>query len=169
MIHDLDYGTKLVKDKWYTQKRFDMAKLSIEREKPRLNVRDSQLKNIDQLDARQHSQLRKRIFQNHEITSASATFESIQAAEENYASLVELAGAKQIMKDYHSEVNAIVGRMQGRMTKIEAENPKPKAPSLSTAARAERRRKRFEDKMEKQYGKHWREGEYVQSNADKIC
>ena len=51
------------------------------------------------------------------------------------------------MKDYHSEVNAIVGRLQGRLSRIE--KLKPRAPSLNTAARAERRRKRFEDKMEK--------------------
>ena len=60
----------------------------MQREKPRLKVRRESIQMIDRLDPNAFSRLRKRIFQNHEITSASATFESINAAEENYASLI---------------------------------------------------------------------------------
>ena len=101
------------------------------------------------------------------MTSASATFESINAAETNYNSLMQLSGAKKIIKDYHKEMNEIVGRMKTRLSVIES--IKPKAPSLNTAARAELRRKRFEARMEKEYGKHWKDGDYRQSSADRIC
>ena len=66
-------------------------------------------------------------------------------------------------------MSAIVSSLETRLSRIKLENPDPKAPTLSTAARAERRRKHFEDKMDKLYGKQWRDGIYKQSSADRIC
>ena len=72
-----DYANKIISGKHYTQMTFDQTKMEIERKKPRHEIRKSLLVNLDNLDESKHKQVKKFIFQNHEITQAAASFESI--------------------------------------------------------------------------------------------
>ena len=59
------------------------------------------------------------------------------------------------MRNYADELNKIERNFKDRLAKVQKKG-KPEGPMLRTLARAEKRRKEFEAKMERDYGKDWR-------------
>ena len=60
---------------------------------------------------------------------------------------------------YNKDKGEIEQRMKDRIKKVEFKEPKkPQAPIFQSDARAARRRCEFEAKMEREYGKDWRDG-----------
>ena len=78
-----------------------------------------------------------------------------------------LSLAKMTLTSYNDEICQIDERFRTRLKKI-IEQQKPKAPTLTTAARAERRRLAFEAKMEKMFGKDWRDKDKPSEGYDRL-
>ena len=60
-----------------------------------------------------------------------------------------------MLRNYNEELNAIERKFKDRLSKVEKEG-KPIGSMLQTLARALKRKKEFEAKMEREYGKDWR-------------
>ena len=112
-----------VKGKFYTKKQFMEAKEAIERAKPRHQISMQVLSNINKLSKQELEQLRRQIFQNHERTTASATYQSKQANEANTVAIKEIGHLKNIVESYHKEMGSIVERLQQRLKMMKAQKP----------------------------------------------
>ena len=120
-------------------------------------MRRGTIENIQNLDSRKLSHLKKRVFENHDITAANAQINSDEAGKENFVSMIALNKAKTIVRQYYDEKGRIERRIKSRMIKSPSDTSLLiKPPKLSTAARAEKRRQAFELKMQKLYGADWR-------------
>ena len=84
----------------------------------RHKVRRQSLANIPNMDLSAISSLKKRIFQNHEITAASATLESMHAGEESKLAKEKLAEYNGLINNYHGAMGRIVSRLQHRLSTI---------------------------------------------------
>ena len=91
-------------------------------------------------DAKRKNSIRRRIFQNHEITTVKSEYTNQQAAAEAGKLGADLAFAKGVMKNYNDKVGAVDNKLRARIARMEAqaEKTKPKGFQLRTMARAKR-------------------------------
>ena len=139
----------------YSQQQFDEARLDIVRNRKQSKVRRSTVEDLSKLNTLHLNDAKRRIFKNHEITEASATYQSHKAAQVKIKSMVQLKKAQNVLKDHYDQVNAIDKKMKARLSQM----PKlvvPKVPTLRSAERAAKRKAQFETQMIHLYGPDWR-------------
>lgn len=113
--------------------------------------------NIAKMDEKTLSHLRKRVFENHDMSAAKAERQSSVTSKEDFMSMVALQRTKSTLKEYYAEKSKIEQRMQKRLLNHPSSvgNILTKAPKLGTEDRAAKRRQAFELKMQKIYGANW--------------
>jgi len=62
------------------------------------------------------NELKRRIFMNHDISSAQASFESIAASKESFISMAAILKNKKVLKEYAQELTDIERRFKTRLT-----------------------------------------------------
>ena len=119
-----------------TKNDYEEARKVILRNTPLAAIRKQSIMmlGLSTTDDNRKNSIRRRIFQNHEITQVASEYENQKAGEERRRLQDDLAFAKGVMNNYNEKVGEVDSKLRDRIARmeVEAEKKKPKGFQLRT-------------------------------------